>query len=53
MSQKPTGFASFRRCQLAGEGCGAVLWSMVGAGGRCDWLGVRWGYGGVALYPIR
>ena len=32
---------------------GLCYGSMAGAGGRCDWLGVRWGYGGVALYPIR
>ena len=36
-----------------GRGVGLCYGSMVGAGGRCDWLGVRWGYGGVALYPIR
>lgn len=39
MRQKPCGFASFRRCQLAGEGCGAVLWEY----GWC-W-GCGWGLG--------
>lgn len=28
MSQKPCGFASFRRCQLAGEGCEG--WAVAG-----------------------
>ena len=39
MSQKPIGFASFRRCQLAGEGCGLGCRSMVGIG--YAWWGGR------------
>ena len=50
MSPKPTGFASFRRCQLAGEGCGTgcgmglVPGMCCGVGsaacmvGRCGWV---------------
>lgn len=40
MSQKPAGFASFRRCQLAGEGCGFGLRAF-------DWC---WGWVGLGLW---